>query len=408
MVCEKGPDSKHNFKKDPLKLAYENDWLTAHGTTLGADNGIGIALCMALVEDKDVSHPPLELLFTVEEETGLKGAIKLKPSFIKGKILINIDSEGEGVLTIGSAGGTVTLIDLPIARNNYSMEFELFKLQVSGLRGGHSGLDINRGRANPIKIMASVLDALNQKSSIRIVNLEGGSRVNAIPENATASLAFDPTAIEDFREIVSAYQNNMRDEYASSDSGLSITLIANGEKKPKKALTQKDTQNIISLIKILPDGVFKMSTDFEGNVETSNNLGTCHIKQNNFVIMSMERSADMNKINELNSLIQSKANEVGAKAKVVDKWSAWEPNRESALLRQSKKVYNATLGRAPKIEVIHAGLECSVINAKIPKIDMIAIGPTIENAHSVNERLFIPSVEKEWAFLTALLASYGQ
>jgi dipeptidase D len=408
MVCEKTPDSHHNFKKDSLKLKYDADWLAARGTTLGADNGIGIALCMALVEDKNVSHPPLELLFTVEEEIGLKGALKLKSGFIKGKIFINVDSEGEGVLTIGSAGGTVTLITLPTKNNRLPQEFEVFNLQVAGLQGGHSGVDINKGRGNSIKIAAGVMDALNNASRIRLVNLKGGSRVNAIPQNTLASLAFDSGVIDRFREIVATYEQKIQNKYAAIESDVSITLKKLNEKKPTKAITQKETQKIINLLKSLPNGVAAMSSEFEDNVETSNNVGLAHFKKNNFIVLSMERSADMGKINGLQSRIQSAAKNAGAKAKVVDKWKAWEPNRDSALLQRSKQVYKTIFGKDPKIQVVHGGLECSVIAAKIPEMDMIAIGPTIENAHSASERLYIPSVENLWKFLTALLASYGQ
>ncbi len=408
MVCEKTPDSDHNFKKDPLKLRYDADWLTAQGTTLGADNGIGIALCMALVEDKNVSHPPLELLFTVEEEIGLNGAAKLKSGFIKGKILINVDSEGEGVLTIGSAGGTVTLITLPTTTNKLPQEFELFNLQVSGLRGGHSGLDINKSRGNSIKIMAGVMDALNNASQIRLLTLKGGSKANAIPQNTLASLAFDSGVIDKFREIIATYEQNIQNKYASAESDVSITLTEASEKKPTKAITQKDTQKIINLLKTLPDGVAAMSSEFEGNVETSNNIGLAYFKKNTFIVISMERSADMRKIDGLQSRIQSAAKNTGANAKVVDNWPAWEPNRDSALLQRSKQVYNTTFGKDPKIQVVHGGLECSVIAAQIPAMDMIAIGHTIENAHSANERLYIPSVGNLWKFLAALLTSYGQ
>jgi len=408
MVCEKTPGSDHNFKKDSIKLKYVGSWLTAQGTTLGADNGIGIALCMALVEDNNVSHPALELLFTVEEEIGLKGAAKLKSGFIKGKIFINVDSEGEGVLTIGSAGGTVTLISLPTAANKLPQQFEVFNMQVSGLRGGHSGLDINKGRGNAIKIMASAMDALNNESNIRLLNLKGGSKVNAIPQNTLASLAFDAGVITRFKEIVAAYEQNIQNKYASTESDVSITLTKAKEKRPTEAITQKDTLKIINLLKSLPDGVAAMSSEFEGNVEISNNIGLVYFKKNTFVVMSMERSANMKKIDGLQSRIQSAAKSTEAKAKVVGNWPAWEPNRESELLQRSKRVYNAVFGKEPNIQVVHGGLECSVIAAKNPEMDMIAIGPTIENAHSTNERLYIPSVENLWEFLTAVLASYGQ
>ncbi|MGD2187161.1 MAG: aminoacyl-histidine dipeptidase [Desulfobacterales bacterium] len=407
MVCEKTPDSNHNFKKDALKLKYDGKWLSAQGTTLGADNGIGIALCMASVEDENVSHPPLELLFTVEEEIGLKGAAKLKSGFIKGKIFINVDSEGEGVLTIGSAGGSVTLITLPTTKKKLPPEFKVFNLQVSGLRGGHSGLDINKGRGNSIKIIAAILDELNKAYQIRLVTLKAGSKANAIPQNALASLAFESGFAQKFKEITAIYEQNIQKEFASTESNVSITLTAADEKKTAKAITPKDTQKIINLLKTLPDGVAAMSSEFEGNVEISNNIGLAHFKKNTFVVISLERSATIKEIDGLQSRIQSAAKESGAKAKVVDRWPAWEPNSDSALLQQSKQVYRATFGKDSKIEVVHGGLECSIIAAKIPEMDMIAIGPAIENSHTPNEPLPIPSVEKLWKFLTALLASYG-
>ena len=407
MVCEKTPDSAHNFKKDPLKLKYESDWLTARGTTLGADNGIGIALCMALVEDPEVSHPPLELLFTVEEELGLKGAAELNPEFISAKILINVDSEGEGVLTIGSAGGTVTRVTLPTATSQLPPEFNLFRLQVSGLSGGHSGLDIHKGRGNAIKIMAELMEGLNQASRIRLVALKGGSRTNAIPQNASASLAFDSQAIDRFEKIVVSYRQNIQRKYASTESEVSITLTAADDKRVSKAIAGKDTQQIIKLLKVLPDGVAVMSSEFDGNVETSNNIGLAYFEKNTFTVISMERSADMKKIKRLHSRFQSEAKSVGAVAKVVGNWPAWEPNKASALLRRSKRIYYKVFRKNPKIQVAHGGLECSVIAAKIPAMDIIAIGPIIENTHTANEALYIPSIAKLWKFLTALLASYG-
>jgi dipeptidase D len=396
MVCEKTPDSKHNFKKDALRLRYDGDWLTAQGTTLGADNGIGIALCMALVEDNSVSHPPLELLFTLEEEVGLKGAAELKSGFIKGKIYINIDSEGEGVLTIGSAGGAMTLITLTTTT------------EVSGLRGGHSGVDINKNRGNAIKIMAGVMDTLNNASQIRLVTFKGGSKANAIPRNALAALAFDSGVIKKFKKIVATYEQNILKEFASTETDVSITLTAAGEKKLAKAITQNDTQKIINLLNTLPNGVASMSAEFEGNVETSNNIGLAYFKKETFVVISLERSAAMKKIDGLQSRIQSVAKKSGAKTKVVHRWPAWEPNKDSALLQRSKQVYLMTFGNEPKIEMVHGGLECSVIAAKIPAMDIIAIGPTIENSHSTNERIYIPSVANLWKFLAALLASYNQ
>ena len=408
MVCEKTPDSKHNFKKEALKLKYDGDWLSAQGTTLGADNGIGIALCMALAEDESVVHPPLEVLFTVEEEIGLKGAAKLKTGFIKSKILINIDSEGEGILTIGSAGGAVTVITLPTSAKKLSPEFDLYKLQVSGLRGGHSGVDIHRNRGNAIKILARALDKLNSASPIRLLSIKGGTKVNAIPRDALAAVALDSGRVETFRHLTATFEQNIQSEYASTETNVSIKLVPAAEKKAKKAITNTDTEKIINLLNTVPNGVAAMSSEFEGNVETSNNIGLAYFKKNTFIVLSLERSAVMKNLDGLQSQMQTAAKNSGAKAKVVDSYPAWEPNRESALLQRCKKVYFATFGKNPQVQVVHGGLECSVIAAKNPGMDMIAIGPTIENAHSPDERFYIPSVENLWEFLTALLASYNR
>jgi dipeptidase D len=285
-------------------------------------------------------------------------------------------------------------------------EFGVFNLKVSGLVGGHSGLDIHRKRGNAIKIMAGALDTLNKTSPIRLVTLKGGSKVNAIPQNTLASLAFDSAVFDKFIEIVKAYAQHIQNEYRSAESDVSITLTAADGKKPAKAVNAEDTQRIIRLLNALPNGVAAMSSKF-GNVETSNNIGLASFRKSTFVVLSLERSAVMKNMEGLQSQIQSAARKSGAKAKVIDGWPAWEANRDSALLRRSKQVYLTTFGRAPKIAVVHGGLECSVIGAKIPDLDMIAIGPTIENAHSTNERLHIPSVGNLWRFLTALLASYG-
>jgi dipeptidase D len=344
----------------------------------------------------------------VEEEIGLKGAAELKSRFIKGKTYINIDSEGEGVLTIGSAGGAMTLITLPTTTDKLPQEFEVFNLQVSGLSGGHSGLDIDKNRGNAIKIMAGLMDMLNNASQFRLVTFKGGSKANAIPRNTRASLAFNSGVTKKFKRIVATYEQNIQREFASMETDVSITLTASEEKEPAKAITQNDTQKIINLLNSLPNGVASMSTEFQGNVETSNNIGIAHFKKETFVVISLARSAAMKNIDRLQFRIQSAAKKSGAKTKVVYHWPAWEPNKDSALLKRSKQVYLKTFGKEPKIEVVHGGLECSLIAAKIPAMDMIAIGPTIENSHSANERLYIPSVGNLWKFLAALLASFNQ
>jgi dipeptidase D len=409
MVCEKTPDSKHNFSKDSIDLRYDGEWLRAEKTTLGADNGIGIAICLALAEDKSVAHPPLEMLFTVQEEAGLKGAANLKSGFIKGKKFINVDSEGEGILTIGAAGGTISLITLPTSTKKLPKEFKAYNLRVSGLLGGHSGVDIHKNRASAIKIIARALDAMNRSSQIRLISLKGGTRASAIPRESEALFAFDPMQLESTQRLITALAKTIQNEYASTEKSLSIALSQSDQKQtPKSAITHEDTENVIKLLVDLPYGVAEMSSEFDGNVEMSNNLGLAFFKKKTFTVLSFERSAVMKKLDGLHSKIQTAAAQTGAKVKIVDSFPAWEMNKDSQLLKRSQNVYRSKFGNEPSILVIHGGLECSVIAKKFPGIDMIAIGPAIENAHSPDERLFIPSVEKLWEFLVALLGSYGK
>jgi dipeptidase D len=409
MVCEKIPDSKHKFSKDSINLIYDGEWLRAEKTTLGADNGIGIAICLALAEDKSVAHPFLEMLFTVQEEVGLKGAADLKSGFIKGKKFINVDSESEGTITIGAAGGTISLITLPTATKKLPNEFKAHNLQVSGLLGGHSGVDIHKNRASAIKIIARALDAMNRSSQIRLISLKGGTRASAIPRESEALIAFDPTQLESAQRLIAELAQTIQNEYAPTEKSLSIALSqSDQEQTPKSAITHEDTENVIKLLVDLPYGVAEMSSEFEGNVEMSNNLGQAFLKKKTFWVLSFESSAVMKKLDGLHLKIHAVAAQAGAKAKIVDSFPVWEMNKDSQLLHRSQNVYRSKFGNEPQVQVVHGGLECSVIAKKFPAIDMIAIGPTIENANSPDERLFIPSVEKLWEFLVALLGSYGK
>ena len=349
------------------------------------------------------------MLFTVQEEAGLKGAAGLKPGFIKGKKLINVDSEGEGIITIGAAGGTISLITLPTSTKKLPNEFKAYHLRVTGLVGGHSGVDIHKNRANAIKIIARALDAMKHASEIRLISLKGGTRASAIPRESEAVFAFDPTQLEPAQHLIAALSQTIQKEYASTEKSLSIVLSQSDQKQTfKSAITHKDTENVIKLLVDLPYGVAEMSSEFEGNVEMSNNLGRAFFKKKTFTVLSFERSAVMKKLDGLHSKIQDVAAQAGAKVKIVGSFPAWEMNKDSRLLKRSQNVYRSKFGNEPQVQVVHGGLECSVIEKKFPEMDMIAIGPTIENAHSPDERLFIPSVEKVWEFLAALLESYGK
>ncbi len=407
MVCEKKEGSSHNFFKDPIRFIFEGERLKADDTTLGADNGIGIAVSLAVAKDKTISHPPLELLFTVGEEAGLIGAYALKPNFFKGKNFINIDSEGEGILTVGSAGGKVMIIHLPLLEKELPQEFKVYWIQVAGLPGGHSGMDINKNRGNAIKILANVLQKISRTAETWLVDFEGGTRANAIPRRAKALMAFKPSQYMTVQALISESHRKIQAQYGPSKNASSITLspLGSGE-TPKKGVTQKDTHKVINLLCDLPDGVAEMSSDFEDTVETSNNIGTVNLKNKTLTILCFQRSSDMVELDEITSKIMKKASKMGAETKIVGSFSAWTPDLNSPILQRSRKVYKAVFSQEPKIAIVHGGLECSVIGAQYDDLDMIAIGPTIANAHSPEEKVLIPTIRKLWQFLIALLESY--
>lgn len=406
MVCEKTPESNHDFSKDPISFVYDGDWLTAHNTTLGADNGIGIALCLSIATDESITHPSLELLFTVEEETGLKGAESVQPGFIEGKLFINIDSEDEGVLTVGSAGGRMLLVEYPIATEPIPDTLNIYTLQVSGLFGGHSGVDIHKHRANANKILATALNTINSSFDIKLLSLKGGSQSNAIPRDAAAVIGCETALFPELQSVIEKFEQNVQGEYASSDPSISVKL---SERNPSDALQtvlgQKDVNNVIQLLLAIPDGVVNMSSEIEGLVETSNNVGTVKQTKNSIAIECFLRSSVTAELDELTSTIKNAATRFGAVVNNNGDFPPWEPNMESPLLSQCRAIYGNLFGKSPEVSVIHAGLECSVIGSKVPGLDMISIGPTIENPHSPDERLHIPSIGRVWEFLVAFLGS---
>jgi dipeptidase D len=406
MVCEKAPGSGHDFSRDPISIRHDDDWLTADRTTLGADNGIGIALCLALAKDDTIAHPRLELLFTVEEETGLRGATSLQQGFIEGRFLINIDSEDEGVFTVGSAGGRILQIEYPISTEPVPGSFKTCTLRTSGLRGGHSGVDIHKRRGNANKILTDALTALCNAFDIRLVSIKGGTLSNAIPRDAEAVIACNPARFSELQALISDFERNLRNKYADSDPEVSIGLSeADPGPAPSAALLRKDTDNVIRLLAALPDGVLEMSPDIEGLVETSNNLARIELADSTLTVLNFPRSSVMAALDGVATRIGSEAARVGAVVKKSGDFPPWEPDMHSPLLKQCREVYRQLFNKEPEVSVIHAGLECGVIGSKIPGLDMISIGPTIENPHSPDERLHIPSIAKVWKFLVAFLES---
>ena len=407
MVCEKSPDSDHNFSKDPIRHIVEDDWLRADKTTLGADNGIAIAMAMALASDDKVDHPQLELLFTVDEETGLNGAKLLEPGFVKGKVLLNVDSETEGEFTVGCAGGRHTHVSRKLAFAGLNGNYTFIGLKVQGLHGGHSGIDIHKQRANANKVLARTLDRLSKSCQIRLISLKGGTTHNAIPRDAAATFACDRSQAATVSKVVRDFQNTLQTEYAAIEPLLAISLfpIDSGPEE-NTALSKQETRTVIDLILSLPHGVMGMSPDFDGLVETSNNLATVEIIDDSLQILTSQRSSVMSRMDEVTTMINATAALAGADSQSGSEYPPWTPTMQSALLKRCKEIYTDVSGRQPAIQSLHAGLECALIGNKYEGMDMISFGPTMEDPHSPNERLFIPSIGKVWEFMVALLESY--
>jgi len=409
MVCEKRRRSYHDFSKDPIKLVYDDKWLQAESTTLGADNGIGIALLIALAEDKKIAHPALELLFTVQEEAGLIGASQLDPDFFKGRRYISLDSEEQEVFTIGSAGGQGYRVRLKGAFEEIPKTREVYTIAVSGLAGGHSGGDIHINRGNANKILGSVLESISKNTRFHLVSLKGGRRTSAIPDAATARICFDPLSLESVKKGVLAYNQKLNMQLALVNDSVSIRLgVAENRPANNLCISYEDTMKMVQLISHFPNGVEKMSSTFADSVETSSNLGTLELKIDTLTIRVLARSASKKGLKHIRGKIKTFVKAAGADFKTIFSFPAWEPQLDSGMLAQSKKVYKKLFQKDPVVSITHGGLEGSWIAKKKPDIDMIAIGPTIENAHSPNERLDLQSVKPTWDFIVALLASSNE
>lgn len=399
MVCEKTPESKHDFSKDPIEVIEHDGWVTADGTTLGADNGLGVALALALA-DENLPHPRLELLFTVDEETGLTGANGLEQGFITGKYLVNLDGEDESII-IGCAGGEMTEITIKLDCKDALEGLECFALKISGLHGGHSGVDIDKNLANAIKLLAKALQGLQDKFDFHICSIDGGKAANAIPRDAQAVILLVPAQIESVKQQITGMEASFRKEFSKTDPVLKVDLIkADAEEK-----IVNNKSEIINLLSALPTGVYRMSDKFEGTVETSNNLARVEtIHEGNLLsITTMQRGFKISAMDELTGKITVIAEKTGAEVKTYGRYPGWEPDADSDLLKKCIDTYIKQHGRTPPTKVVHAGLEPAVILQKFPDMKAVAVGPTIENLHSPREKLNIASVDASWNFLLELL-----
>jgi dipeptidase D len=409
MVCEKTPASTHDFTRDPIRIIHDGDWIHADKTTLGADNGVALAVGLALAEDGSLTRPKLELLFTVDEETGLTGAKKLEPGFFGGRTLINLDSETEGMFTVGCAGGRDVTITRDLRFAPVPDEFRFACLAVGGLCGGHSGIDIHRHRANALKLLARVLGDLPAGDDIRLVEITGGTKRNAIPRDASARLACAVGRLMELRKQVAEAERTFRREYATERSlFISFTEEEDGPTRGRKAMTPEHARTTVDLLLALPHGAAQMSPDFSDLVMTSSNLAVIRTAESRLSVITSQRSLNVPALNAMSGTVRAIAALAGGQATTQSEYPPWTPHLDSPLLRRCREVYRGCYGKDPGVRALHAGLECAVIGDLYPDMDMISFGPTTENAHSPSERLHVPSLSHLWDFLVALLQSLSQ
>lgn len=401
MVCEKNRDVEHDFSKDPIPLKKKDDILTADGTSLGADNGVGLATALSILEDEKLKLGPIEALFTVDEETGLTGAFSLGEDMLTGEKMLNLDSEDFGIITVGCAGGGNSEIKLPIKKEPIEDKLKTFNIKVTGLKGGHSGIEINKQRGNAIKIIARLLWKANQKHTIQITEIKGGDKHNAIPREAQSTVSIPKEEKEKLLENIKQEKEDIKKELEKVDPDLKIKTEKT--ETPEKTL-EKETQNkILNLLHGLPHGVERMNDDIPELVETSTNLAKITMEEEKANILLSSRSSIMTALEDLRDKIRSISELTGAEIEEEEPYPGWKPDLDSDLLKLSKKVYKNMFGEEPKVEAIHAGLECGIIGEKYPGMEMISIGPTIEHPHSPDEIVKINTVKETYKYVVEIL-----
>lgn len=403
MVCEKNSDIIFDFDTEAIKTKIENGWVCAEGTTLGADDGIGMAAAMAVLTDTDIEHGPIEALFTVDEETGLTGAFNLGADMLTGKYLINLDSEDEGEIFIGCAGGVDTIASFDYALEDIPKNHVFFRIDVGGLLGGHSGDDIEKGRANSNKILARFLWQTHLEAAMRLVKFDGGNLRNAIPREAYALFAIPKMHVMRLFGIYEKFSEAVKAEFHTTEPKLEMSISEMpGESNVIDLKTQ--TALLRSLLGV-PNGVLAMSFDIAGLVETSTNLASVKFADDRIVVTSSQRSSVESTKQYAATSVESVYALAGAEVKHSEGYPGWKPDPSSQLLAVSKKCYAELFGKEAKVKAIHAGLECGLFLSKYPHLEMISIGPTLRGVHSPDERLEIVSVDKFWKLLRAILKS---
>ena len=403
MVPQKNNDTVHDFVTDPIQTYIDGDWVKAKGTTLGGDNGIGVAAIMAVMEDKTLVHGPLEALITADEETGMFGAFGLKPGTVSGEILLNLDSEDEGELYIGCAGGEDLTATLEYKEEETAPEDVALKVTLKGLRGGHSGLEINEGRANANKLMARFMNQVIAFDEACLVSWNGGNMRNAIPRECEVVITIPAEEEADVLEFVKECETQWNEEYHVHETP--ITFTAERVDLPKMMVPDEIRDNLVDAIYACQNGVLRMIPTIPDTVETSSNLAIVNIGGGKAEIKILTRSSRDSMKDYLNTSLESCFSMAGMQVLRSGSYSGWEPNVHSPILKAMKESYQAQFGNEPAVKVIHAGLECGIIGAVVPGLDMISFGPTMRSPHSPDERCYIPTVSKFYDFLTATLAN---
>jgi dipeptidase D len=403
MVCEKNSDKKHDFMKDPLELVISGDWLKANGTTLGADNGIGVAIGLAMLEDKELQHGPIEALFTVDEETGLTGAFTMDVDMLKGRLMLNLDSEDIGCIFVGCSGGGDSIMTMPIKTKALPRGFEAIELKVSGLKGGHSGVDIHLQRANAIKVLSRILFSGLALGKVYIADIKGGNLRNAIPREAFAVVAVKSKVKEEAIKVFKETTMAILDEYRAVDKDLNLEVKAGKDVKAKKVMGSELSKNIIDMLIGLHHGVLAMSHDMPGLVETSCNLAVVTMDKKVLRIQMSSRSSVKSALQSTRDRIRAVATLAGAKVEESSAYPGWKPNLQSKLLQITKEAYKEVSGKEPALKAIHAGLETGIIGERFPGMDMVSIGPEIKFPHSPDEKCDMGTVIELYKVVARIL-----
>lgn len=396
MVCQKTPDCKKDMDKEGIDIEVNGDFISAKGTTLGADNGIAVSMMMAILASQEIEHPRIEAVFTSNEEIGLLGASAIDLSKLSGRRLINLDSEDEGVFTVSCAGGNLTKAVIPVTREAF--DGTPIVIKISGLSGGHSGIEIDKGRANANILMGRLLYKISKACDMRLVFADGGLKDNAIPAEAQAGILVSDEAKA--TEVVKSFENDIKNEYRVTDKNIKVEVT---RAEYSISMTEESTKKIITFLACAPNGIEAMSADIEGLVQTSLNLGVLKTEKDRVLAGFCVRSSKESQKIMLSERIQALVKSLGGSVEIIGDYPGWDYKEESSLRDLLVEVFLSQYGYEPKIEAIHAGLECGILASKIPNLDSISIGPDLKEVHTPREKMSIPSVERVWKMLLEVL-----